>query len=195
VTEISEVPPAPDPIDPFDPAALRVNPDFVAMAGVKRLLTMVPVRKPRKQEFIRVHPSEDYRLTTRVIDVDEDRETYLVAPALCDDISDEIITVTLYATITQQNAVFLWPCKMPAPDGRKNQWHESAVTAAEQAMKGWVKVVADMGMGGYAVFGATGTIPDPEWPEADFHTLLKLAFADRFIATYDHPVLRRLRGA
>src|SRR5215207_1570347 len=47
--------------DPFDPAALRISPDFEAVA-VKRLVVAVPVRKPKRQEFVRVHPDEHYRL-------------------------------------------------------------------------------------------------------------------------------------
>jgi hypothetical protein len=34
-------------LDPFDPAALRLTPDFVETVGVKKLLTTVPCRKPQ----------------------------------------------------------------------------------------------------------------------------------------------------
>jgi hypothetical protein len=47
-------------VDPFDPAFLRVAPDYEA-AGVKRELVMLPVRKPSKQDFVMVHPSEAAR--------------------------------------------------------------------------------------------------------------------------------------
>src|SRR6516225_7293750 len=52
----------PDPTDEFDPANLRLDPDYLKSGGVKKLLTTVPVRKPNKQDFIRVHPDPDYRL-------------------------------------------------------------------------------------------------------------------------------------
>jgi hypothetical protein len=41
--------------DPFDPANLRLDQNFLKMAGAKKLLTTVPVRRPNKQDYIRVH--------------------------------------------------------------------------------------------------------------------------------------------
>ena len=67
--------------NPFDPAALRLDQSFAETAGVKKLLTTVPVRKPNKQDFVRVHPDPAYRLTpTAIIELNEDREIYLVTP-------------------------------------------------------------------------------------------------------------------
>jgi hypothetical protein len=47
--------------DPFDPANLRLSQSFVETAGVKKLLSVVPVRKPSPQDFVRTHPSPEYR--------------------------------------------------------------------------------------------------------------------------------------
>src|SRR5689334_18596049 len=67
--------------DPFDPAALRLDQAFAETAGVKRLLTTVPVRKPNRQDFVRVHPDPRYQLTpASIIELKEDRETYLARP-------------------------------------------------------------------------------------------------------------------
>src|SRR5262249_29523335 len=73
---------APVQPDPFDPASLRLSQDYAADLGVKKALLTVPVRKPDKSWFVRVHPAEDYRLTTAVIELKEERETYLVAQTL-----------------------------------------------------------------------------------------------------------------
>src|SRR5690242_11229180 len=70
-------PPGPDP---FDPASLRLSQSLSTVIGVKKALLSVPVRKPDRSWFVRVHPSEHYRLQTAVIELKEDRETYLVAP-------------------------------------------------------------------------------------------------------------------
>ena len=48
-------------LDPFDPANLRLSQAFTETAGVKKLLTTIPVRKPGAQDFVRVHPSPEYR--------------------------------------------------------------------------------------------------------------------------------------
>jgi hypothetical protein len=55
--------------------------DFADL-GVKKALITVPVRKPDKAWFFRVHPDEDRRLQTYVIELKEERETYLVAKPL-----------------------------------------------------------------------------------------------------------------
>jgi hypothetical protein len=47
--------------DPLNVAALRLPPAFEETAGVRKQLTIVPVRKPHRQEWIRVHPDEAYR--------------------------------------------------------------------------------------------------------------------------------------
>jgi len=50
--------PAPDPFDPKQPALRK---DFGDRYEVKNLLTPVPVRKPHRHEWVRVHPDADYR--------------------------------------------------------------------------------------------------------------------------------------
>src|SRR5271165_1227119 len=67
----TSTPPAAGP-DPFDPASLRLTPDSQAGPGVRKILMAVPVRKPDKSWFLRVHPSESYRLPTALIEVKED---------------------------------------------------------------------------------------------------------------------------
>jgi hypothetical protein len=60
--------------DPFDIASLRINPSFAETAGVKKLLTTVPVRRPNGQEFFRIHPADDFRDTFAAINLKDDRE-------------------------------------------------------------------------------------------------------------------------
>ena len=67
---------APAPEDPFDVAKLRLDQNFVEAAGVKKLLTTVPVRKPNPQDFVRVNPDPAFRAALAVIELKEDRETY-----------------------------------------------------------------------------------------------------------------------
>jgi hypothetical protein len=52
---------------------------YADTVGVKKLLTTVPVRKPNRQDFVRVHPDPEYRLTpAATIEVKDDGEIYLV---------------------------------------------------------------------------------------------------------------------
>ena len=54
------------PPDPFDLTNFRLDQSFVESAGVKKLLTTVPVHKPNPQDYIRVHPSPEYRRNHRI---------------------------------------------------------------------------------------------------------------------------------
>src|SRR5262245_60979963 len=58
--------------DPFDLDSLRLTQDFASVAGVKKLITTIPVKKPSKEWFIRTHPDPGYRLQTAVVELKED---------------------------------------------------------------------------------------------------------------------------
>ena len=189
----STVPPAPDP---FDPERLRLSQNFAESLGVKKTLITVPVRKPSKEHWVRVHPDESYRIQTAVLELKEDRETYLVTPELWPELSTETTFSprALFTAINRQGVVFLWPVRLPGPDGKNNEWNRSALEAAQMATDRWARVVSNMSLGAYEVFEATGNIPEPIWPEQSFQELLQIAFKDHYIDDINHPVLRRLRG-
>jgi hypothetical protein len=182
--------------DPFDPASLRLSQDFSVAVGVKKALLTVPVRKPDKSWFVRVHPDPTYRLQTAVIELKEDREIYLVAPALWPELAAEAtFRPKLLATaINRQGVVFLWDVNLPRTDGRADEWSRTALEALDMASTRWVRVVANMALGGYEVYFASGELGEPTWPELPFRDLLRVAFKDRYITDRSHPVWRRLRG-
>jgi hypothetical protein len=181
--------------NPFDPASLRLDQSFADTVGVKKLLTTVPVRKPNRQDFVRVHRDPTFRLTpAAIIEAKEDREVYLVMPAIAQQLPGEFSAATLYLTINRQGVLHLWPVKLPGPDGRHNEWPRSAAEAAERAMERWVRVTANMSLGAYEIREATGELPDPEWPAYSFEEILRVAFRDRIVDRADHPLLQRLRG-
>jgi hypothetical protein len=182
--------------DPFDPAALRLAQDFGASIGVQKALLTVPVRKPDRTWFVRVHPDERYRLQTPVVELKEDRETYLVAQDLWPSLAAEATFSprALFTAINRQGVVFLWPIRLPGPDGRVDEWSRTALAAAEMATKEWVRVTANLSLGAYEIFRATGQLPDPVWPDKTLRELLAVAFHGKLIDSLDHPVLRRLRG-
>ena len=62
------------------------------------------------------------------------------------------------------------------------------------AQQAWVRVVANLGLGAYEVYEATGSLSEPDWPEVDFQEILRIGFRDRFIISLDDPILLRLRG-
>jgi hypothetical protein len=179
--------------DPFDPANLRLDQSFVESCGVRKLLTTVPVGKPNKQDFIRVHPSPDYRQMVGLIDLKEEREVYLVPQTLAHELVGEFAPYTLFTTINRQGVVRLWNVRVPDVDGRAIEWHRSAAEAAERAMTQWVRVTSNMSLGAYETRVSDSTA-EPQWPEQTFNELLRIAFRDRLITTLDHAVVKRLRG-
>ena len=181
--------------DPFaDLSKLRLDQSFLEMAGAKKILTTVLVRRPKSQDYVRVHPDDKFREAFAVIELKDDRERYLITPDIAVALPTEIVTEMLYATINRQKVVSLWPVRLPAADGRVNEWHRSAQEAAELAMSKWIRVIPNMSLGAYEIMPAPGKIPDPEWPEYQFQDLLRIGFRDRIINNFDHPVLKRLRG-
>jgi hypothetical protein len=182
--------------DPFDPESFRLDQNFAETVGVKKLLTTVPVRKPNKQDFVRVHPDLAYRLSpAAIIEKKEDRETYLVTPAIANELPGEFVQATIYTAINRQGVVQLWPVKLPGPDGKYNEWHRSAAEAAEKAMGHWVRVAANMSLGAYEILQATGDLPEPKWPALSFKEILNTAFRGYIVDSLDHPLVKRLRGA
>jgi hypothetical protein len=152
------------PEDAFDLDKLRLDQSFVESAGVKKLLTTIPVRKPNPQDFVRVHPGTKFRAAMAMIEFKEEREIYLLPPPLARELPGEFVMAVMYTTINRQGVLSIWPVRLPAPDGRINEWHRSAAEAAELAMKRWVRVKANMALGAYEMFEAASSIPNPTWP-------------------------------
>jgi hypothetical protein len=182
--------------DPYNLESLRLGQDFASAVGVKKLVTTIPVRKPSKEWFVRTHPDPDYRLQTAVLELKEDRETYLVSPTLwCGLASEATFSPRLLVTaINRQGVLFHWPIRLPGADGKIDDWSRSALDAANEAKSRWVRVTSNMSLNAYEIGVATGLALEPSWPDIAFQEIIKIAFRDKMISEWNHPVLRRLRG-
>jgi hypothetical protein len=180
--------------NPFDPSAMRLDQSFVETAGIRKMLTTVPVRKPNAQDFVRVHPDPAYRRIVGLLELKEDRETYLLHPDIAKQLPGECFAAELHTAISRQGVVFLWPVRLQRKDGKQLEWHRSAAEAAELAMHGWVRVKANMAIGAYDIFTPEGVLPEPEWPAVTFDDLLLVAFKVHYIGNLDHSAILRLRG-
>jgi hypothetical protein len=184
-----------DNSNPFDPEKLRLSQNYSELTGTVKLLTTVPVRKPEKTEWFRVHPDASMRLEpVAVLEFKAERETYLVLPQLVRLVSNEARQVTLFTAVNRAGVTFIWPVPLPGPDGRTNRWHESGREEAGLGMRQWIRMVANMQLGAYEVTTASVAMPEPQWPSVGFGELLQIAFKDRLLDRDDHPVLLGLRG-
>jgi hypothetical protein len=180
--------------DPFAPENLKLSQAFAETAGVKKLLTTIPVRKPGPQDFVRVHPDAAFRENFPIVELKDEREEYIVTAELVPALVGEFVTKTLFTAINRQGTLFFWPVRLPSPDGKNNDWWRSSREAAELAMIRYVRIRSNQNVGAYDIYEAEGVLPNPEWPELGFWDLIKIAFRDHLIDRTDHPVLKRLRG-
>jgi hypothetical protein len=163
------------------------------LVGQQRIVTRVPVKKPDKQVFFRAHPTD--KVETYVIEDKENRETYYVLPAMRDEIVAQGLhrPVLLARVITKQAVNMLWPIGLSV-DGRSNSWHETAQEARQLAETNWIRIVPNMALGGYEVFKSRAPVDEPDWSTMTFQELLEVAFRNRIISSFDHPVLKHWLG-
>ena len=178
----------------FDFDSLRLPQNFSEHVGLVKKLTTVGTRKPHKQAFIRVRPDEEYRRDVPLIDFEEDDCFYAVAPNLIAELSDLLVPVTLFTAATRQGTVFLWPIRLPGPDGKSHASWDSQRLAAERAMKEWLRIEWNREAMAYEMFVAPGLRDEPTWPDLPFSELLSIAFRGRVIDSLDHIVVKKLRG-
>jgi hypothetical protein len=184
---------APDPseYDPFDPKNMHVPTDFRAALGVKKALTELACRKPAREWWFTVHPTD--HVNSYFIELKETRELYYVAPSLWSPLSHES-TLTyqrLYLCLTRQDRPFFWPVKLPGEDGKLNEWAQSAHDAALRGQGAWIRVQADMHHGHYQVLVADLPV-EVTWPDFHMKELLRICFKDRLVDRMDHAILRQL---
>jgi hypothetical protein len=179
--------------DPYNPARFRLDQDYTTLQ-VETVAVSIPVRKPNKQEFIRIRPEPGFQVAVALLELQEDRDHYLISPECVGAVADHCAPVTLYTAVNRHGALFLWPAKMPRPGARVLAWHQSAHRAADLAKAHWVQLRANMSTHAYDVSVAKGDLADPEWPDMSFEEIFRIAFQDHLIDSLDHPVLRRLDG-
>ena len=178
-----------------DLKSLRLPANYGAALGVKKLLTNVLVGRPKKSNFFRTHPSDEMTFPAMILENKEARESYVVVPEVAQEVSELVRPVMLHAAIDRQNNVFLIPVPLPGEAGTRNPWHESLAQAVEYSKLKWIRITANMHVGGYDVNEAQAVdLPEPEWPAHDIDALVQVAFRGKIIAGLDHPIVQSLLG-
>lgn len=190
----SITPAANDPEPDF--SQFRLRQDYTETVGTKKLLTTVLVHKPYKHDFVRTHHNPSYQLNTKVLELEHEKETYLIHPELWGALEGEttIVDKTLLTAISNRGEVFLWPIGLPRENQTRNSWNESARDIASCAVDKWIRLRSNTSAKLYEAIDGGGIKKEPEWPKLSFNQLLQMAFKDKIIKTLDHPVLRRLLG-
>ena len=181
--------------DPFDLDALRAQP--VEGSLVTRELSTVPVRRPKKNEFFRVHPDPDYVVDayTFVHEVGMDKETYWVTAGLRTELLEHLQPTRLFTCVNRADVTFLWPAKLPdAGGGGGRSWSVSALEAAERAKTSWLRIHGNKDTGAYDRFVARAELPEPKFADKTFGELVRIAFKDRIIDSIDHSLVKEIYG-
>lgn len=180
-----------------DMERLRLGQSYADVLAVEDLILEMPVRKPKPQAFVRVHPDPDKYYDAALFKNEKDGEYFLVEPtvqALLEGRGIRMIPTALFLAVDRQNTAFFWPVRIVRDGENSNPWWTTAQAAVLKAKEQWVQVAADMDKGSYTATAALGDLGLPNWPEPDFSELLKIAFRDRQIADRDHPIVRGLEG-
>lgn len=141
----------------FDIADLRLSEDYAEGAGVKKLLTTIPVDRSNPQKYFRVNADPAYQLQVATIEIKVENEVYIVLPKILPEMPEEFKNKLLVAGITRSGVLLIWPLGLPDPDGKDNHWHRSAREAASYAQKAWIRMISNR------EFGATDKLSkDPK---------------------------------
>jgi hypothetical protein len=180
----------------LDPEALRLDQNFVDVGGSKKLIDIIDIIKPPKQEFVRAHPDPNFSWIFGILELKGEGEKFVVTPEVARVLGNEIYPAQLTTAITRHEVLFAWEAKVPQADNSvASRWHNSMFTAKEHARKQWVRVVANKRAGYYETRVAEMQPPDPVWPDLTPKQILNIIIRGRLITSLDHPALKQLRGA
>jgi hypothetical protein len=179
--------------DHFNVDDLVLDGDVTDTVAVTKHLDKIPIRKPSKQTWFRVHTDPELIWNATVIEIKDDNEFYVVPSALRKELVGEHVAVTFYTAINRQGVVFLWPVRLPDDDGKDMDCWSSQREHAEYAKTKWTRIVWNKSLRAYEKSTADNMKAEPEWPELNRKKVMDIAFKGKIITSLDHPVVKALR--
>jgi hypothetical protein len=176
----------------FDLASIALPQNFQDMLQVETVLTKVSLRKPGKHEWFRVHPAKEYQLACLVLKFEG--EFYFVHPAVAPLLGSDAAPTMLYTTINSHGNLFLFPVKLPGPDGSLDDFARNYHRVCQIAMAQWTLLTWNKHTRQHEVKTTESITREPDFPERPFEELVKLAFDAAAITTSDHPIIKYLQG-
>jgi hypothetical protein len=152
----------------------------------------VEIRRPKPKEWFRSYSAETLERLW-LFEGDGINDFYLVRNDIAAMMPDEFIEVYLALCINSSGRMFLWPIKCGSQGGQ--EFTESALQHLSQARTSWLRRrwIARIKTHQPDVSSLDGV--EPEWPaDLSIRTIISRAFADRIIASPDHPRLKFVRG-
>lgn len=135
---------------------IRAPPGAEAEIATRRVVTNIPLRKPKKTEFFRIRPEEEWTIEAHMATLgDQEEDKYLVpssseAAAFLQELQ-LLKRVRLFVGVTYYgNALFVSEIPLRDLDGTWNSWHESRHSIYRCATENWVQAISDRGSSSYA---------------------------------------------
>ncbi|MBN8457480.1 MAG: hypothetical protein J0M04_06570 [Verrucomicrobia bacterium] len=179
--------------DIFDDLAALGRPIDEIVASEK-LLTSLLVRKPKRDEWVRVHPTISARVY--IYEAREENAHYIVLPEVVEPLRDVVRYVQLSLATNYSGGHFVWPVPVPT-ERRPHRAHVTAFAAAERAAREWIRI--SWGKDDYDLYRRSSAQVDPVWsteistPSEMMRFVAKTGGIE-IIDTLDHPVVRALLG-
>lgn len=180
------------PLKPEDLADFRLPLGQSVDPVTRKGATTIKISRPQKGVFVRTHAK--HKFDGFVIEDPVSQEPYLVLPAIAGKLQNECVAKRHILAVDRDGNPFIWPIRLPNEDGTLDSYSESALVAADEAERSWVRVQSNRSKKMYDTRVAVAAGGEPDWPEEDFDTLLSRAFGNRIIRDMDHPLVKRLNG-
>jgi hypothetical protein len=179
--------------DIFDDLAALGRPIDEIIASEK-LLTSLPVRKPKRDEWIRIHMEISARV--HIYEARDENTFYIVLPGVVEPLQDVVRYVQLSLAVNYSGGVFVWPVTVPT-ERKPHRAHITAFAAVEKAAREWIRI--SWGKDEYDVYRRSSAKIEPAWPEEITNASEMLRFAAKaggieIIDSLDHPVVRAFQG-
>src|SRR5262249_13652972 len=96
----------------LDLEQLRLSQNYTELIATQKTLLAGTIRKPGKYDCVRTHPEWTFAAPVLKMPGEKQRdELFIVTASLVRELVGEIVPMTLFATITRQDAFTLWPVR------------------------------------------------------------------------------------
>jgi hypothetical protein len=185
-----------------NPNKYRKRQDFENLAQTIKKIDLIPVRRPKNTDFIRVHPDDDFAFYEVPIfeDIGDRGRLYLMDgdtdPDLIPAMAKYLRYYNFYFFVTSTGDPGLWPIVLPK-DGDYSKWNifpRTATERATQARDEWIQVHSRDNESGYHSEPPRDELGEPVFPELTPQRVLELSFKGFIISDFQHSLVKKCLG-